>query len=51
MRRIGFEMAHGTTTFHYKCEKCEQTASRTVGQTTNLTVHHRFARDTEAAAS
>jgi transposase-like protein len=51
MRRIGFEMAHATTIFHYKCEKCERTASRTVGETASLTVHDRFGRDTEVAAS
>ncbi len=51
MRRIGFEMAHGTTIFHYKCEKCERTASRTVGETASLTVHDRFGQDTEVAAS
>jgi len=51
MRRIGFEMAYGTTTFHYKCEKCERTASRTVGETARLTMLHRLALDAEAAAS
>jgi len=51
MRRIGFEMAHGTTTFHYKCEKCERMTSRAVGETTRLTMHHHLAQDAEAAAS
>jgi hypothetical protein len=51
MRRIGFEMPPGTTIFHYRCEKCERTASRTVGETASLTVHDRFGQGTEAAVS
>jgi hypothetical protein len=50
MRRIGFEMAHGTTIFYYKCEKCERTASRTVGETASL-MRDRFGQDTKVAAS